>query len=451
MNEAKKNKQYLDIELFDYFFIIKKKIGLIILISLGLSLASFAISFLFPTKWNVDCILLPSKFLVQTQLGEFVEIYPTPPEQIANQINRESYNHLVADLLKLDIRKMPKIKASVIEDTKLVNISIKTKDIEIGKKILITITNHISSLINRKADIEIKNILVEIENKKNQINEKLINIKDAENQIEMKKILIKNKDNEIYDIENKIKMKQNQIFEKDADILVKEIEKSRLEKEIEADKNKLKISEDKIQSYQEEMKVVKDRIDELDRLLKNALADKRQSGDSIALLLYSNEIQQNLRYYNSLNEKLNDERTIQENIRLAINDKQERLRQIDANINQIKIQQDSLASEINVYLSDINKIKNEKEKMEAEILVIKNDIERIKNSIRYIENEIAFLQDKKNRIDYAELVKPPVSSLRPVSPRRKVIAVSTAVLSFFLLTIISLFIEYSKKIDSVQR
>jgi len=451
MNEINKKKQFLDIELFDYFFVLKKRIWWIILITLALSIASFGLSFLFPKKWRVDCILSPSKFLVQTQLGEFHEVIVTSPDQIANEINRESYNSLIASQLNIDLLKMPRIRASAIEGTNLVYIYLITSDVEFGQKILNTLHKHLEYLLNRKADIEMKNIFTDIEIKKNQINEKLINIKAAENQIEMKKILLKNKDNAIVDIENKIQMKRNQILEKTADISIKEIEKARLEKEIEADKNKLKISEDKIESLRKEMEAVKSRIDELDELQKKALAEKRGAGDSIALLLYSNEIQQNLRYYSSLNEKLSDEKINQESIKLSINDKQERLKQIDANISQIRAQQDSLNAEINIYLSDINKIKNEKEQILSEIQSIRNDIEKIKNSIHYIEIEINLLHDKKNRIDYAELIKKPTPSLKPVSPRRKIIVLSTAILSFFLLAIVSFFIEYSQRLNNAKK
>jgi hypothetical protein len=44
-------------------------------------------------------------------------------------------------------------------------------------------------------------------------------------------------------------------------------------------------------------------IKENDKQLQKALAEKKQGNDAVALLLYSNEVQQNLRYYNTLDEK----------------------------------------------------------------------------------------------------------------------------------------------------
>lgn len=54
----------------------------------------------------------------------------------------------------------------------------------------------------------------------------------------------------------------------------------------------------------EEMKAVKGRIDEIDAQLQRVLAEKKQGGDGVSLLLYSKEVQQNLHYYNTLDEKL---------------------------------------------------------------------------------------------------------------------------------------------------
>jgi len=44
-------------------------------------------------------------------------------------------------------------------------------------------------------------------------------------------------------------------------------------------------------------------IKENDKQLQKALAEKKQGNDAVALILYSNEVQQNLRYYNTLDEK----------------------------------------------------------------------------------------------------------------------------------------------------
>jgi uncharacterized protein involved in exopolysaccharide biosynthesis len=125
--------------------------------------------------------------------------------------------------------------------------------------------------------------------------------------------------------------------------------------------------------------------------------------EAISLLLYSNEVQQNLRYYNTLEERLSEEKITQENLGLTIKEGQEEIRQLNT------------------------------------------DIEKLKNGMEEDKNQISLLTDKKARIDYAELVKEPTSSLYPVSPRKKMNVLIAGVLGVFVFTILAFFLEYIEK------
>jgi len=197
----------------------------------------------------------------------------------------------------------------------------------------------------------------------------------------------------------------------------KEIEKDRIKKEISSLQNKLKISEDRVKSIMDEMKSVKKRIDDLEEQLKKALEERKEGTDAISLLLYSNEVQQNLRYYNTLDEKLSVEKITQENLNLDIRNKEEQLRQIDNQIQQVKTQEDT----------------------------IKAEIDNIKNIINTLKTEIKLLEDKKARIDYTQLIKEPTSSLYPVSPKKKVNVLITGILALMVFTMLAFFLEYIEK------
>jgi len=235
-------------------------------------------------------------------------------------------------------------------------------------------------------------------------------MKGVDTQIDLKELDIKR--NEI-----NIKNLENQIALRTFDIQSKQIEKERKKTEIDTDQNKLKISEERIQSIMEEMKSVKTRIDEIDEQLRKALAQGKQSSDAVSLLLYSNEVQQNLRYLNTLDERLSVEKITQENLRLFIRDKQEQIRQIDTQINQVRTQ------------------------METD----RNEIARINNNIATLQSEIRLLVDKKARIDYAQLIKEPTASLYPVSPRKKLNVAIAGILGLFMFTIFAFFLEYIEK------
>jgi len=55
------------------------------------------------------------------------------------------------------------------------------------------------------------------------------------------------------------------------------------------------------------------------------------------------------------------------------------------------------------------------------------------------------LNEKKQRIDYAQLVKEPTVSLYPVSPRKKMNVLIAGFLGFFCFSILALFLDYVKK------
>ena len=373
--------------------------------------------FLQPKTWEIDAIIVPSKFLTQTEQGTFVEVVVVDPKQIASQINEATYNILIAAELNLDIREFPKLEATNIRDTKLVRISTRENDVERAKLVLYSLFSHLKRDLDKIIDVEIKDIDTQISLKKNSIKQNEISIKDLNNQIALKNLQIKDRENEIKT--------------KELEIQSREIEKDRIKKEITSFQNKLKISEDRVKSIIDEMKSVKKRIDELEEQLRKALAEKKQEGEAISLLLYSNEVQQNLRYYNTLDEKLSNEKITQENLNLAIRDKEEQLRQIDNQIEQINTQKETIKT-------GIEKIKNE-------IKTVKNGIEKFKNTINTQGTEITLLEDKKARIDYAQLIKEPTSSLYPVAPKKKRNVMIAGILGLMMFTILAFFLDYLKK------
>jgi len=376
-------------ELMDYLSLIWRRKWLIVIPTFLLALIVGIYSFLMTPQWEVDTIIQPSKFFVQKGEGGFEEIIVVDPRQIAGQINQKSYDRLISAELNIEPQSFPTLKAENLRSTNLIKVTVREENIERGKAILISLFNHLKRELDQKIDVEMKGVETEIELKKYDIGESEINIKNIENQIASKTF----------------------------DIQSNQIEKERMKTGIETDQNKLKISEERIQNIMEEMKSVKTRIDEIDQQLRKALAQDKQASDAVSLLLYSNEVQQNLRYLNTLDERLSLEKITQENLRLSMLDKQEQIRQIDTQISQIRTQ----------------------------IETDRNEIARIKNTIAVLETEIRLLGDKKARIDYAQLIKEPTSSLYPVSPRKKVNVVIAGVIGLFMFTILAFFLEYIKK------
>ena len=363
-------------------------------------LAAVILSLVLPPVWEVDAILLPSKFLVQTEQGAFEEVMVTEPKQIASQINQQSYRALIAGELKLDLTAFPRVKAENLRETKLIRTSLRERDVEKGKAILRSLFAHLKAELDAMINVEVQAIETDRTSKQNAV-------KDLENEIKTR--------------ENEVRRKNNELKLKDIEIQSREIEKDRLNKTIEAAHNKLKISEARVSTIIEEMKSVKGRVDDLDQQLKRVIAENKESAAAVSLLLYSNEVQQNLRYYNTLDEKLSIERVAQENVRLDIKSSQDDIRQIDTQIGQANTGKEMIRIEINSVF---------------------NEIEKLKNRINTLQSEIVFLENKKTRIDYARLVKEPTSSLGPVAPRLTLNVVLAAIFGFLVFLGLACLLEY---------
>ena len=295
-----------EIDLIDYLNVIWKRKWLIIIPTFLLVVAVGIYSFLQPPVWEIDTIIMPSKFFIQTEGGGFTEVFPVDPKQIAGQINEATYNNLIASELNLDIREFPKLKAEILKETKMVRISTRANDVEKTKPILYSLFKHLKGDLDRKVDVEMKGI----------------------------------------------------------------------EEEIKAYKNKLNIIKQRKKEIEKEMSDIRKRIESLEKEQRLSLKkENRSESESLAMLLYSNEIQQSLQYYSELNELLSEKKIEEEDVNL----------------------------------------------------------------------EIGNLNERKARIDYAQFIKEPTSSLYPVAPRKKRNVMLAGVIGIMIFTMLSFFLEYVKK------
>jgi len=323
-----------EIKLMDLLNLLWKKKWLIILPTLLCVVIVGIISFCLPLIWEVDAIIQPSKILVKTEQGQFEEVVLVGHKQIVGQISQESYNRLIAAELNMDIRTLPKLKAENIKDTNLIKVSIRERDTERAKLILLSLFKHLKAELDEKTHIEMKGI--------------------------------------------------------DSQVKDKEIEKTMIEDEIKVFKSKLRIIKQRKKEIEAEMSDVRNRIELLEKeQLSTLKKDKKSESESLGMLLYSNEIQQSLRYHNTLNELLNNKKIEEEDLNLELDNGDKKISQI--------------------------------------------------------ENTINDLNEERGRIDYAQLIKEPTSSLSPVSPRKKLNVLIAGILSLIIFTILAFFIEYIQK------
>jgi len=369
-----------EIELMDILNVVWKRKWLIIIPTFIIVILAAVYSLILPKVWGVDTIIAPSKITIHTEGGQFQEVFFSDPKQLASKINNNTYDSLVAAELNIDIREFPKIEAENLRDTNLVLVSTKSQEIKQAESMLLSLFTHMKRDLVKKIDVEIKSIDTEIEASENLIKQKNLSIKDTKSEIK-----------------------------------ALQSEKSKFQQEISSFNNMLKISQDRVNSIIQEMKDVKKRIDKIEEQQRAALSEKQNEMNTLSLLLYSNEVQHNLQYYNTLDESFSNEKISQENLNIQISGRK----------------------------GDIRKLNTDIEKQ-------KTKIDKINNEIEDINSQIRLTQEKKGRIDYAKLVKAPSPSLNPVSPKKKQIVLIAGFLSLFLFTMLAFFLDYIKKHKSLR-
>jgi capsular polysaccharide biosynthesis protein len=350
-----------EVKLIDLLNVIWNRKWTIIIPTIFFIVVVGIVTFFLPTVWEIDTIFLPGRIFFQTDAGQFEEISIYDPKQLAEQINQGSYNELLAANPNLKNAQTRRLYAENIKDTNLIRVIVRGRNIEKAKILLNFLFDILREDLDDKINAELEGIDFNISNNEKEIEKKNINIKS------------------------------------------KEIEKNGVEKGIRADQNLIKISEERVENILGEMKIAKKRIEEIEKLQRNALSEDKEGRDAIGLLLYSNEIQLNLQYYNALESSLSDEKANQENLRLSTMQKYEQIKLFD-----------------------------------TEIEVLNTEIEQIKN-------EIELLVKQKSRISLTQMIKEPVPAQKAVYPKRKVLLLITMILSLSFFTILAFFLEYIEK------
>ncbi len=166
-----------------------------------------------------------------------------------------------------------------------------------------------------------------------------------------------------------------------------EIDKEGREKEIEILKKKLKIIDQRKKDIVNEMESMGNRIRELEKRQTEVLDRKEKNEtEALGLLLYSNVVQQNLLSYDLLNEKLKRE----------------------------KIEEETIHSQIQSITTEISKL----------------------------DNDIANLKEKKEWLDFTQIVKRATSTQNPVFPQKRLNIILGFILGLIFFTFIAFFIDY---------
>jgi chromosome segregation ATPase len=356
----------------------------------------------------------------------------------------------IAERLSLEFDEIPAIVAenlrypdrpNYLASSNLVFVSAFTDEVQLGKDVIYQLFELIKMELDKKIEVEIASIYSQIAEAKSRMQSKYKDIEENDNQIELIKLQIVDKNNEIKVQENEIKKLVNSIQEKDLEIELKKISIAQIDKVVESEKKKISIADERVEEIEQERKEVKQRIDELYEQQKKALSQEKTEGEAISMLLYSNEIQKNLQYYNELGRRVSDKKLEREDRHLIIENNKETQKQIEKEIDQIVVVKNTINADIENINTRISGIKNEIEKIRNNIDAVQILKEKIKFEIDAIESQIALLEGQTDRVSYAQLVKEP----QPIQISNNPLMLTVVIVGFIsviMFTFLAFFVDY---------
>jgi uncharacterized protein involved in exopolysaccharide biosynthesis len=323
-----------DIEWLHYGRLLWARKWPIILGMAGCMLVAGIISFSLKPVYEFDTIVQPGKFFIEDNAGNLQQVVVEDPQQIADKVTLKAFNTLIARDLGIKESELPDFRAEAVKNTLLTRIWLRTPERDLARNILNQLILHLKLDMDQKIDVK------------------------------------------IHEIDNFIR--QN------------EIEKALRTKRIDILNRKQKIIDARKATISKEMVSIRARIEELEEEQKKALQKQgRTESEGLGMLLYSNEIQQSLRFLEVMNEKLSLE----------------------------LLQEEDVNSEIESNSAESDKI----------------------------QSRIADWKQKKALVDHTKVIKEPTASVYPVWPKKKLNIILAAIIGFVAFSLLIILMDYSRQ------
>jgi len=371
MREQNDQSVYDDeIDLREIFLVLWKRKWLIFIFTFIVVMLAAFYTFTSPKIYDVYVVMEPGVIDV-TPNGEY--IYLDSVANIKAKLDSNAYTQRLISSLNLDpFQDRIKLKVDLPNKSNIIKVSVEAESDKIDHGIQI-LRQLVSEL---QTDYEIG-----VLRKKQEYQEK---ISKRNNMIES--LLLERKD-----LGKKISLKENFIKEKYAQI---DIQKSSLD-----------IMDQRIADMVQELKDVKKNTDNIIVQRENFLKDPAKNPDSgLADLLYSTTIQQNVAFFNTLQNQISDLKIEKEQSKAV-------LKTLEKEIDDLKL--------------DIERMKIEKDEgIATEIDGINIEINELKNKISHVQN--------------IKMISEPSATTFPIKPNKKL----NMILSLFIGVILSVFIAF---------
>ncbi len=374
-----------EVDLYELFLIIKRKWKLILSIFLVSVLLTGIISFLSPPLYRIKVTIVPG-WLDKTAEGRVILVDSV--ENIISAIENGSYNMNIIKALRIqDDLSLDDLEFEVerSEDSDVIHISNDAFDSSLGRNISEELLAQIKVFYNDRVELrkeKIDKLIHLLRNKILAIKNKVINVENEKDQIKNDKSKVEN-------------------------------EKKRIKKEIELLKEKIAVLKETGAALTSQLLYVKENTKVMGEEKKALLKESGQK-NAMALLLYSNTIQQNISYIDRLSSQIGQNKlelqralTDIDKFELKLMDKDTDLKNLDLKLDKLDIKTKDVEAEIN----------------NSEQLIKSRELD-------------------KQLIEGVRVLQQPTVDPTPVKPKIKRNILIAALASLFFGVILSLFIEW---------
>jgi len=382
-----------EINLYSLFQVIWKRKSLIIVIFLISVIAAGIISYTSPSVYRVTATVSPG-WISPDVAGKAINV--DSAVNIKSLIEGGAFNIKIMGALKLDpgLYSRMEFKTKLAKNTEAVSVFYDDKDTEKGKIIM-------GELLKELKDY----YKVRTETRSATIDNSIIIMKNQNEIIESRKMQNINSKARIVNQKKRILN-----------------EKKRIMDYMELLKDKIEVLKVTGNNLMNQLKGV----DENSKVImkgRNEMLKKDEKADSVALLLYSTTIQQNISYINNLNADVQRTKLEQESTKNELSKKELELKDKDTELNDA----DTALKDLDSALKDFD----------TEIL---NNLARIQN-----------LELQNKRIEGLKLIQEPYASIKPVAPRKIFNMASAGVTALFFGIFLVFVLEFIRKAKKTPR
>jgi uncharacterized protein involved in exopolysaccharide biosynthesis len=450
--ESSRFDQFEDeIELMDYLKVLWKWKYLILVGTLVCAIGAAVVSLNMTKVYGITTVLQPGLLRV-TQDGK--PIYIDSVQNMKAIIETNAFN---GDLLKNintpnkdDVPISVSFKATIPKGTNALEVLYETPHVNIGAQI---IKNLNKLLLNRYAKrIESYNLDYDgqIRSQSNEMGKILEKIVKVRGSIDLVAIAKKAK---LEQTEIGITTLKMQISENQLDLADK---LGRLDNDIANGKSEMEATKkenDMLKQGMPSMKLEIDRISKnTDLLLKQRsgfLTSTGKGGDVLSALVYSNTIQQNISYLNTLRGTINDMTSQIYRKKSEIEKTGIYIKDLQTRKETTRKQTELVIGGLQMTIRDLEAQKeNLKRKTKIEVDNLKSTIIDLQNDKKFKSEEIKSIEFIKNNIQNIQIIKQPKGSPSPIKPKTRLNVMLAGVVGLFLTVFLAFFVEYISKYNS---